>query len=1056
MYRILHTADWHLRGLTRHKEYRNAFEIFFEKAKKIKPDMIFIAGDLWHTKTTNITPESIDFFAWIFNNLGKIASTHIILGNHDLALANDTRQDILSPIINAMNNSNIHLYKKSGVYPIHKDINLCVFSCFDKEGWNKVKANPNTINIASFHGMVAGCLLDNEMLAQKAEVELDFFKEYDLVLLGDIHKRQYLGHKNNKPYIAYPGSLIQQNYAEELTKGFLVWDINNKTDWNTRFEEVENQQPFLTLPWIENPKKTIESIDEKYKKLSGVRYKFVHTQFLSFNDKKQLKEELKSIWNAEEVNFDDKSVLTTDSININSSSIKKINLRNDSNSLISLYKEFIEVNKENYNLTKEQLIEAENQLIKYLTKIKDQEPDQTRDVVWSIKEIEFNNTFRYGENNKINFENLNGLVGIFGKNRSGKSSFFGSITYNLFNTTDRGSVKASQIINRNKKYCNSKIKINVSGTDYIITRETKKAETKKQLIEDKSSTTLTIEKIDADGISYNLNDDTRTDTDKLVRKLIGTPQDFFLTAFSNQGAINKFLDQGTTERKSILNRFLDLDIFEKMYKFVNDDLQIINGKLSSFQSVAFDTLIEEIQKEILDIKAEISSLDGKLEIQKDKLEDTKIWLTNNDNSDLYEAAVKLTGIQTSISLLESGVATNERKLKDITLEKEKLESIIDKNQKEFDLIDIVFLQNKNIQMEALNKKMQELSGTHKEQNLVLQTQEKSVKKLTVVPCGDQFPECMYIKDSHNDKKLIENQRKLVNDITQQLGLLTEEIKGFQQEKIIDKIKRSEFLKKELDLSKISLENLKLKYSSCLSLNEQNTEKLISFKNEENILINKISSFDNKEYEQKENQLKQFEAEVKLQERTRNHYFVNLGINENKLNELRVNKERYEILNTEHKLYESISTAFHRNGIPAIVLKTQLPIINAELSKILANVDFKIVLELSGNDLDVIMEDEHSRGLIELSSGAEKMITSLALRVALNNLSSLPKPDIFILDEGLDTLDDEHLNKVSQFLIYLKSFFKAIFIITHLPAIKEITDKAIEVQNNGTESKINVN
>ena len=51
----------------------------------------------------------------------------------------------------------------------------------------------------------------------------------------------------------------------------------------------------------------------------------------------------------------------------------------------------------------------------------------SRNVVWKIKELEWDNLFNYGEKNKINFEKLSGLVGIFGKNYSGKSSVVDSM-----------------------------------------------------------------------------------------------------------------------------------------------------------------------------------------------------------------------------------------------------------------------------------------------------------------------------------------------------------------------------------------------------------------------------------------------------------------------------------------------------------------------------------------------------------------------------------------------------------------------------------------------------
>jgi DNA repair exonuclease SbcCD nuclease subunit len=49
--KILHIADIHWRGLSRHKEYVTAFQNLFEQAKKIKPDIIYVGGDIVHSKT---------------------------------------------------------------------------------------------------------------------------------------------------------------------------------------------------------------------------------------------------------------------------------------------------------------------------------------------------------------------------------------------------------------------------------------------------------------------------------------------------------------------------------------------------------------------------------------------------------------------------------------------------------------------------------------------------------------------------------------------------------------------------------------------------------------------------------------------------------------------------------------------------------------------------------------------------------------------------------------------------------------------------------------------
>ena len=105
--RIIHIADIHWRGLSRHDEYRETFDQFFKQARDLKPDIIYVGGDIVHSKTQGISPELIDSLCWWFQGLSDIAPTHVILGNHDGLVLNKDRQDEISPIIDALNNPNI-------------------------------------------------------------------------------------------------------------------------------------------------------------------------------------------------------------------------------------------------------------------------------------------------------------------------------------------------------------------------------------------------------------------------------------------------------------------------------------------------------------------------------------------------------------------------------------------------------------------------------------------------------------------------------------------------------------------------------------------------------------------------------------------------------------------------------------------------------------------------------------------------------------------------------------------------------------------------------------
>ena len=95
---IAHLADIHIRKLHRFVEYRQVFKKLYKQLKDLKPDAIFIGGDVVHGKL-DTSPEEVRMVANFFLELCKIAPTIIIPGNHDCNLNNKSREDTLSPIV---------------------------------------------------------------------------------------------------------------------------------------------------------------------------------------------------------------------------------------------------------------------------------------------------------------------------------------------------------------------------------------------------------------------------------------------------------------------------------------------------------------------------------------------------------------------------------------------------------------------------------------------------------------------------------------------------------------------------------------------------------------------------------------------------------------------------------------------------------------------------------------------------------------------------------------------------------------------------------------------
>ena len=245
--RLIHFSDLHIRLFKDHDLYREIINNALKEWASIKPDRIVFTGDLVHSKN-QMTPELVEFVAWVLSECAKIAKTIVIIGNHDFLENNNTRLDALTPIIDSLKNDNIVYLKNRGVYE-DDNVNWCVYSLMEHNLPPDIQKSDKKI-IGLFHGPIQGLYTD---IGYKFEdgYDIDKFSGCDVVLCGDIHKRQVFDIPGNKK--AYMiGSTIQQNFGEKVTKhGYGVYDIE-KDQYD--FIDLPNPKPFLAFK--------IESIDD--------------------------------------------------------------------------------------------------------------------------------------------------------------------------------------------------------------------------------------------------------------------------------------------------------------------------------------------------------------------------------------------------------------------------------------------------------------------------------------------------------------------------------------------------------------------------------------------------------------------------------------------------------------------------------------------------------------------------------------------------------------------------------------------------------------------------
>ncbi len=266
---VIHLADIHIRTFRQHDEYKEVFKTLINQITDLVNEFkreeirIVIAGDLVHQKIV-ISNEQLILGTWFIRKLEEIAPVILIAGNHDLLENNKDRMDSITPMVQFLPDANINYFKESKCY---QDDNIvwCVYSIFEE---NKA---PDIINaklefgsdkkyIGLFHAPLINAKTDIGYNIDHG-AGLDIFDGCDMVMLGDIHKRQSFIH--NGITIAYPSSLIQQNFGENVSKhGFLMWDVENKTFTE---HDVDNRYPFYQFKI-----KSLEDLENNEEKITNL------------------------------------------------------------------------------------------------------------------------------------------------------------------------------------------------------------------------------------------------------------------------------------------------------------------------------------------------------------------------------------------------------------------------------------------------------------------------------------------------------------------------------------------------------------------------------------------------------------------------------------------------------------------------------------------------------------------------------------------------------------------------------------------------------------------
>ena len=656
---------------------------------------------------------------------------------------------------------------------------------------------------------------------------------------------------------------------------------------------------------------------------------------------------------------------------------------------------------------------------------------------WYIKKIEFSNFLSYGENQVIDFDKCEGITVVESDppNFGGKTVLTVDLLLFLFFNKTTKTQKSEEIFNRftDKNKVSVRGDILIDGEEYIIARQIERKMSKAG--EWNVKTELEFFKKLSDGQLQNFTGEQRRETEAFMKRSIGTMDDFLMTILTTASNLEDLLESKPTERGQVLSRFLGLEFLKKkeetgkeIYSEFSKGMisNVYNTETLKQDNESSTTEITRLKEEIQTATNSIDEVDNSLK----KGQEYKDGLLNSKHSDLSHELIILDPVKLQ-GEINSHVLTSK------TIQGQ--------------INDIKIVEPSGFYHEDKHDGVKELLTNHKillgNTNHKVSEIELMVKKygdgIECEHCGIKLMDASITKKKIGELDGLKEEVKIHNNLIEELD--KEEKTYTQLKKEFDEYERNKLIKEKhevsLESNELKLEALRLKltrYEEVQDKIKQNNDidaKLIKA----NLRIDELIS-QKRGYERiqstNQNQIENLLARIE-----KNNGLV-----------LKI-AEEFE----KEKIYKIYNEIYGKNGISKIIMKTMMPVINAELQRLLQDSClFNLEIRINDkNEVDFIMID-NSTGIerpITSGSGYEKTVGALAIRAVLSKVCSLPKPQLSVYDEVWGKVANDNLDMVGEFFDKLKTYFEKIFVISHNPMISNWANTVVKITKTENVSKV---
>jgi DNA repair exonuclease SbcCD ATPase subunit len=613
-------------------------------------------------------------------------------------------------------------------------------------------------------------------------------------------------------------------------------------------------------------------------------------------------------------------------------------------------------------------------------------------------------------------------------------------------------------MNHSKTSFSCKLEFDVGNEQYVIERRGRIQNNKV------ASTRVDVDfyRLD-DGKKFSLNGDQRASTNKNIRKLVGTYEDFIMTSFSSQGNSDMFLGLNQTEKKEILGKFLGLSVFDQLYKLAKEESSGLQTMLKNFLDVDYDQQISDIETEINSVVEVIDKLNKSLVIKEEVREEFKDKLL-----ELMKSIKPIDGTLKTIDKLENEYSNADANLQTLTTRLESTKTSLSAAKKDEKILSNRIKSEKYVDIDSRVNEHEILVTQKKETKTEVDSLKVEVKnkldKIEKLGNLDYDPNCekcvnnVFVKDAIKTKEELEKDKSRASILVTKLKTLENKI---QINSDVLEIYR-EFKSLNLEL-KNTTSNITM-YNTRINEINDGTKTAKSLKETIKSEIKRSKSYQkdidfNSGIQEKIDDAKNSESiantEIKAMNNDIQQYIGKKSALESKKGEIIQIINKVKDLEQKYEAYKYYLMAVDKNGVSYDLISQVLVNVETEVNDILAQiVDFQVIFEMDGKNINnyIAYGDDKSWSL-EMASGMEKFISTLAIRIALTNISNLPRPNFIAIDEGWGSMDSDNLNSLYQLFQYLKNIFQFSLIISHIDTMRDFTDILLEIKQEEGVSKI---